>query len=267
MARLQFRFAARLRLVALALGLAGCGDDLDGDGFASSDCADGDASVHPGAAELCDGIDNDCDGLVDESDSVDAGIFYPDSDGDGHGQEDAPVVACAMPQGHVSRAGDCDDRDPEVHPDALELCDGIDNDCEGSIDQDARDSQTWYRDADGDGYGDADETADACEAPAGHVDNGEDCDDLDFLHQSRCHRAVRRHRQRLQRPGRWRRRHRPPHLAPRPRRRRPRRGQQQRAQLRPAVRLRPRRPGLQRQRPGDQPQRRRRVRRHRQRLR
>ncbi|MEC7948424.1 MAG: putative metal-binding motif-containing protein, partial [Myxococcota bacterium] len=60
--------------------------DADGDGVASSDdCDDADGAVYPGAPEICDGIDNDCDGVVDGPGSVDAGSWYVDADGDGHG--------------------------------------------------------------------------------------------------------------------------------------------------------------------------------------
>ncbi len=128
--------------------------DDDGDGVAEceGDCDDTDPDVWPGAPEICDGLDNDCDGSV-PGDELDA-------DGDGW-------TVCA---------GDCDDSDPAVHPGAPELCDGIDNDCDGRVDQEV---PVWYRDADGDGYGDPGDAIQSCDPPAGYVFDGSDCDDAD----------------------------------------------------------------------------------------
>jgi hypothetical protein len=74
---------------------------------------------------------------------------------------------------------DCDDDDPDVHPDAEEVCDGVDNDCAGGVDNDV--GPWWYLDADDDDYGDASNSLQACNEPADHVDNDEDCDDSDNL--------------------------------------------------------------------------------------
>ncbi|MEC8424930.1 MAG: MopE-related protein, partial [Myxococcota bacterium] len=108
-------------------------DDLDGYGE-DVDCADDDPDVHPGALEICDGIDNNCDGLVDEGATE---AYLPDADADGFVDSDAPPVsACERPEGHLpaSAASDCDDADPLTHPGAPEYCDGIDNDCDGQAD-------------------------------------------------------------------------------------------------------------------------------------
>jgi hypothetical protein len=111
---------------------------------ASGDCDDTTASVNPDQAEVCDGQDNDCDGLADDDDpGVDpSGMasWYPDADVDGYGDAAAsPVVACAQPSGHVTDDTDCDDGDASVHPGADELpldaCfDAVDNDCDGAAD-------------------------------------------------------------------------------------------------------------------------------------
>ncbi len=102
-------------------------DDLDGDGFLSStDCDDEDAAVHPGADESCNGADDDCDGEIDEQ-ATDAGTYYPDADGDGFGDAWSPSTACTQPSGMTDQGGDCDDGDPQIHPDAQEHCDGVDN--------------------------------------------------------------------------------------------------------------------------------------------
>ncbi len=146
----------------------------------SGDCDDGDAAAYPGADEYCDGADNDCDGSVDEPDALDASTWHPDADADGWGDASTSAQACTSPAGFVSDGTDCDDSDPAVNPGALELCNGVDDDCDGSTDEDdASDAATWYADSDGDGYGDASATADACSAPSGYVGDDTDCDDGD----------------------------------------------------------------------------------------
>jgi hypothetical protein len=135
-------------------------------------------------AEICDGADNDCDGLVDDADPdvTGASTWFDDSDGDGYGGQDGQTVACVAPAGFVAKNTDCDDRQPGVHPHADEICDGLDNDCDDLVDgQDDSLSAapTWYRDADGDGYGGEPSGERACEAPIGEVADGTDCDDAD----------------------------------------------------------------------------------------
>lgn len=91
--------------------------DADGDGVdESQDCDDGDPSVAPGRAERCDGRDNDCDGEIDGPDAVDAPLWYPDRDGDGHGDPDGAVAACAAPPGHIADGTDCNDAYDTVYP-------------------------------------------------------------------------------------------------------------------------------------------------------
>ena len=150
--------------------------DADGDGYANTvDCDDSDDTVYPNADEVCDGVDNDCDSAIDE----DVGdTYYTDGDGDGFGDPDAPVLACSEGSGVVSDNTDCDDFNPDVYPAADELCDDLDNDCDTEVDEGV--GATWYRDADNDGYGDASDAIDACEAPEGYVEDDTDCDDLDI---------------------------------------------------------------------------------------
>ncbi len=157
--------------------------DADGDGFAAcEECDDAVASNNPVALEICDGADNDCDGELDESDAVDVGTWYADTDADGYGDAASPTEACDMPSGHVADDTDCDDTSPDVHPDAVEVCDTVDNDCDGWVDDtdpDVTGTTTFFVDADGDGHGGSSLQVDACEAPGGYVTSSDDCNDLD----------------------------------------------------------------------------------------
>ena len=112
--------------------------DADGDGvLAVDDCDDGDPTVYPGAVELCNGIDDDCDGLPDE-DAADASTWYTDSDSDGYGDPALPLSACDAPSGAVADGTDCDDTLAAVHPDAELACGSatLDADCDGVSDWD-----------------------------------------------------------------------------------------------------------------------------------
>ncbi len=156
--------------------------DADQDGFCEDeDCDDADASIHPGADEVCDGVDNDCDELLDDQDpdcALDDVCMYPDADGDGYGDETSCEAFCDLPSGYTYDGEDCDDGDASIHPDADEVCDGVDQDCDGEIDEDAIDATDGWQDLDGAGYG-GDFAAHACEHHSAVVDNGEDCDDAD----------------------------------------------------------------------------------------
>ncbi len=159
-------------------GTASAETDRDGDSYTVSggDCDDGDPSVYPGAVETCDQRDNDCDGEFDEDGQA---TFYLDSDQDGHGDPDQVLVTCSAPFPYVSVAGDCNDADSSVYEGAPELCDAKDNDCDASVDEDVQ--SVFYADADGDGYGDAENPVQTCLPEKGQVANPDDCDDTDPL--------------------------------------------------------------------------------------
>ncbi|MCO4747187.1 MAG: putative metal-binding motif-containing protein [Proteobacteria bacterium] len=111
------------------------GDDNDNDNWGTfeGDCDDNNAAINPDATEVCDGVDNDCNGSIDDADGAN---WYPDSDGDGHGKEGStPFVSCTAPQGWVSSNDDCVDNNDHVFPDATEYCDEYDNDCDDVIDE------------------------------------------------------------------------------------------------------------------------------------
>jgi predicted outer membrane repeat protein len=162
--------ASRTTLGPLLLAIlvaSGCPDesqvfDFDGDGDPDeTDCAPEDPDISRLATEACDdGVDNDCDGAVDGDDNECAD---PDLDGDGY----TSIV-------------DCDDTDASVYPGATEVCDEVDNDCDGDVDEDdSAGMLVFHADTDGDEYGDAGATIDACVAPEGYVGDATDCDDSD----------------------------------------------------------------------------------------
>jgi len=148
--------------------------DLDGDGVVlADDCDDEDADVHPGADEVCDEIDNNCDGEIDEGLYADAWL---DTDGDGYGGNGNAISVCGSKDGYVNQSGDCEDDDPAIHPGAEEVCNRIDDDCDGITDSA---DDVWYADADADGYGDDATGIQTCEPEAGWVNQAGDCNDAD----------------------------------------------------------------------------------------
>ncbi|HMV66846.1 MAG TPA: putative metal-binding motif-containing protein [Myxococcota bacterium] len=156
-----------------AVGFRGDGDAWpDGD-----DCDDDDPAIHPGRIEICkDRVDNDCDGEVDEDGVGDRQVFA-DRDQDGFGNPVESVEMCEPRPGWVLDANDCNDLNDFINPGVPESCDGIDNDCDGVIDDGAPETP-WYRDEDGDSFGDSLDVVHACQRPPGYTEqNVPDCDD------------------------------------------------------------------------------------------
>ena len=172
-------------------------EDLDGAGFLR-DCDDDDAANSPDNTEICDSVDNDCDGLIDDSDSSTdpntQSSWFPDCDGDGQGSALASaLVQCLEPHTDPCTSGgvwvsaesigmlanaDCDDEDDGTYLYADETCDPGDQNCDGDDDAGAIDSNEYWLDSDGDGFG-AGSTEASCEptAPSGYSTDGSDCDD------------------------------------------------------------------------------------------
>ncbi|MBI3183501.1 MAG: putative metal-binding motif-containing protein [Myxococcales bacterium] len=110
-----------------------CQASIPGKISKSGDCDDQDKNVFPGASEACNQRDDNCNGQVDEN--VQTRSFYTDGDGDGFGAG-APTQSCqsSLP-GKVTQGGDCDDGNASIHPNGNEICNGKDDDCDGSTDE------------------------------------------------------------------------------------------------------------------------------------
>jgi hypothetical protein len=181
----------------------------------NTDCDDNDSNSFPGNPEVCDGVDNDCDGTIDEGLQT---TYYQDLDSDTYGNPAVSLLACSQPTGYVTNSDDCDDTmpsinpgaqdipydtidqdcsgadltdvdgdgfistvaggtdcddtNPAINPAASEVCDGVDNNCDGTTDEGLQ--TTYYQDFDNDGYGDPSESQLACTQPAGYVTDNED---------------------------------------------------------------------------------------------
>ncbi|MEZ5260174.1 MAG: putative metal-binding motif-containing protein, partial [Ilumatobacteraceae bacterium] len=139
----------------------------------STDCNDNSASVHPGAAETCNNVDDDCDGTTDEGVRT---TYYDDDDGDGYGDPNDTTLACSQPTGFVATATDCNDTSAAIHPGAAEVCNGISDDCDAQVDE-GLPTTAYYTDADGDTYGAPGTAVQSCGPVPGTSTNANDCND------------------------------------------------------------------------------------------
>ena len=174
--------------------------DGDGDGFGDpaisivsatqpvgyvandQDCNDGNPVVNPGQEEICNGIDDNCDGRVDE---LVVPIWYKDLDNDGF-SDGTTLEQCTEPGGYKlaiflnALNGDCDDENPTVNPGTPETCNSIDDNCDGQVDEGVM--VTWFKDLDNDLYSDG-TTVQQCTEPGGYkkaeslFGTSGDCDD------------------------------------------------------------------------------------------
>ena len=167
--------------------------DFDGDGFGdlltdsiacnlplgyvidSTDCNDSNPDIHPLLSDICNSIDDNCNGLTDEDATFIT--YYIDADDDTYGDPFIDSTSCSMLIGFVENDLDCNDANAAINPDAIEICNGIDDNCNALID-DGLTMYTFFADVDGDTYGDPSISIDTCaEVVTDFVSNNFDCDD------------------------------------------------------------------------------------------
>lgn len=149
-----------------------------GTGYAAAngDCNDNDAAVKPGAAEVCDGVDNDCSGTGDVQNTAGCQIYFLDTDKDGFGVTASSQCWCTAQTTYSTLlSGDCNDTNSAINPGKAEACNSLDDNCDTAIDE-GLPTGTWYKDADGDKYGNLAQTFGGCQA-AGYVADSTDCND------------------------------------------------------------------------------------------
>ncbi|EKD41211.1 MAG: hypothetical protein ACD_73C00801G0001, partial [uncultured bacterium] len=163
----------------------GSGDPLKGtacDGSDADKCLKGTYACISGVEtctndvnipEVCNGVDDDCDGVTDNG--LVNKTYYQDLDGDGFGNTSVTLSKCAPPAGYVEKGGDCDDTNKLISPSATEICDTKDNNCSGTVDEGV--TKTYFVDNDKDTYGNPLVKATACVPPAGYVTDNTDCSD------------------------------------------------------------------------------------------
>jgi hypothetical protein len=170
--------------------------DADGDGFGnpavsqsncgqptgyvanSTDCNDNLASMNPSFIEIYDGLDNNCNGITDEG--FTPLTFYLDADGDGIGGSSSVLNIVSPGPNYVLVTGDCNDANANMYPGNTEICDNLDNNCSGAIDENLI-FLNYYQDLDGDNFGNLNQVINACSLPVGYVLDSTDCNDANNL--------------------------------------------------------------------------------------
>lgn len=149
----------------------------------AGDCADSDGSANPGMTEVCNSKDDDCDGNTDEPGATGCTDYFLDTDRDTWGVSTQYACLCAVNGDfRATRGGDCNDADEEINPSRTEQCNGVDDECDGSTDEDgATGCVDYYLDSDRDGYGDVSKRRCMCLPLLGTYDcvNATDCCDID----------------------------------------------------------------------------------------
>ena len=140
----------------------------------STDCDDANNQINPNATEVFDGFDNNCDLVIDEGFTLTT--YYEDLDGDNFGSSVSIQSVTNPGAGYSLVSGDCNDNNNLINPNATEICDGVDNNCDLNIDE-SLPTFTYYLDADNDGFGDLNFTTTDCSVPAGYSVNSLDCND------------------------------------------------------------------------------------------
>ncbi|MCA9513994.1 MAG: putative metal-binding motif-containing protein, partial [Myxococcales bacterium] len=156
-----------------------CGDDGEYRAAVAGDCDDDEVLAYPGADESCDGVDNDCDDVVDEEDATGCATFHADRDRDEHGVAEARCLCGAAIPFTATTTDDCDDTNPFIHPGGTEVCNSLDDDCNDETDEGVTGQcSPFYKDADHDGWGDEAVSECLC-APDGDFTSTKpgDCDD------------------------------------------------------------------------------------------
>jgi|GEM_PF-2436884 len=124
------------------------------DATEAGDCNDDNEDVKPGTAEVCDTLDNDCNGVVDDPGTTGCTDYYLDSDGDTFGTGEPQCLCNTLGAFTATQAGDCDDLDPSANTNQSEICNGKDDNCDGNTDEaDAAGCTTFFTDVDDDTYG------------------------------------------------------------------------------------------------------------------
>jgi hypothetical protein len=170
--------------------------DADGDGFGdvttlistcvqpqgyvtdNTDCKDNAAAIYPGAQEICNDVDDDCNDLID--DGLVFITYYADLDGDTFGDINNPLDACVIPAGYVTNSADCNDNNANQNAASAEICNGEDDDCDGAIDNGLI-FLDYYADLDSDGFGAGTATNSCVDLGAGYVTNNTDCNNANAL--------------------------------------------------------------------------------------